>query len=149
MKLLVKRTYRGPEYTIGKLYIDGQYFCDTMEDTDRGLIQSMSMSRIKAIKKPGITAIPAGTYEVTMNVVSPKYAMRPAYAFCNGKLPRLLNVPGCEGVLIHIGNYPKDTEGCILVGKNTVKGAVMQSTATFKQLYDILKTANNITITIE
>ena len=91
----------------------------------------------------GQTAIPYGTYEITMKVKSPKFSQKAAYAFCGGYLPRLLNVPEFEGILIHIGNYPKDTEGCILVGKNTVVGAVMDSTATFRSLYPILKSASD------
>jgi hypothetical protein len=153
MKLQLKRIARKEGYTIGKLAVDGAYFCDTLEDTDRGLKQSMPLSEIKQLKQAGITAIPAGTYDIAMNVVSPKYSTREAYKSIGGKLPRLVDVPGYEGVLIHIGNYPKDTEGCLLVGKNTVAGAVMQSTETFNKLYPLLKVAadrgENITITVE
>jgi hypothetical protein len=149
MKLLVKRITKTEQYTIGKLYIDGVYFCDTLEDTDRGLTQSMSLTEITSKKMKGETAIPAGIYKITLDVVSPKYSTRDAYKFCGGKLPRLLNVPGYEGILIHIGNYPKDTEGCLLVGKNSVKGAVLESTATFKKLYEtLLKDRYNLTIEI-
>lgn len=149
MKLELKRIAKQTGYTIGKLYVDGDYFCDTLEDEDRGLMQDMSLKQIERIKIPGKTAIPEGTYEVTMDVVSPKYSQRKVYDFCEGKLPRLLNVPGYEGILIHIGNYPKDTDGCILVGKNTAKGAVMESTGTFWKLYDLMKSAKEpITIKI-
>lgn len=141
MKLLLNRIYRGPDYTIGSLYINGEKICDTLEDTDRGLTQSMSLEEIKRIKIKGKTAIPIGTYEVVMNVVSPKYASHKQYEFCQGKLPRLINVPGFEGILIHIGNYPKDTDGCILVGYNKKKGAVLDSTKAFKKLYAILREA--------
>lgn len=141
MKLKLHRVYKGDDYTIGKLYIDGVAFCDTLEDKYRDLS--------KEPKVPGETCIPNGTYKITMDVISPKYSRRKQYDFCNGKLPRLLNVPKFEGILIHIGNYPKDTEGCILVGVNSVKGAVMNSTATFKRLYEILLTdKDNITIEI-
>ncbi|NDV63908.1 DUF5675 family protein [Bacteroides sp. 224] len=150
MKLLLKRIARTDGYTIGKLYIDGVYFCDTLEDKDRGLTQNMSLAEIAQKKIKRETAIPAGTYKITLEVVSPKYSTRDAYKFCGGKLPRLLNVPGYDGILIHIGNYPKDTEGCLLVGANNVKGAVMNSTATFKKLYEtLLKDRYNLTITIE
>lgn len=150
MKLLLKRIARTDGYTIGKLYIDGVYFCDTLEDKDRGLTQNMSLAEIAQKKIKRETAIPAGTYKITLEVVSPKYSTRDAYKFCGGKLPRLLNVPGYDGILIHIGNYPKDTEGCLLVGVNNVKGAVMNSTATFKKLYEtLLKDRYNLTITIE
>lgn len=156
LKLINDRIYTCDTYTIGKLYVDEVYFCDTLEDSDRGLTQDMSLSEISKIKVHGETAIPKGTYTIDMNTVSPKYSQAKyskQYSFCDAKLPRLLNVPGYEGILIHIGNYPKDTEGCLLVGKNTVKGAVMESTATFNALYPILKKASDegkkITITIK
>jgi hypothetical protein len=148
MKLLLKRLYKKPDYTIGNLYIDGELFCQTLEDKDRGLKQSMALDEIKRLKIAGETAVPTGTYELTLNVVSPKYSTRDAYRFCDGKVPRLLNVKGYDGILIHIGNYAKDTEGCILVGENKVKGQVINSTETFKRLYELLKTADDITIEI-
>lgn len=141
MDLYLKRIARKPGYTIGKLYIDGAYFCDTLEDTDRGLSQSLPVSVNRAKKRAGVTAIPTGRYQLTLDVVSPRFGARQAYKFCGGKLPRLINVPAFDGVLMHIGNYPKDTEGCILVGRNTVVGAVMESTDTFHRLYERLKTA--------
>lgn len=150
MELELKRIAKRDTYTIGRLSIDGQRFCDTLEDTDRGLDQKMSLAVLKARKRKGITAIPTGRYKVTLGVKSPKYSKRPAYNFCEGYVPRLINVPAYEGVLIHIGNYPQDTEGCILVGRNTKVGAVLDSTETFKQLYAILqKATDNIYITIK
>jgi hypothetical protein len=149
MKITVIRGIKQDKYTIGKLYIDGVYFCDTMEDKDRGLTQNTPLSKIKEIKVPKETAIPSGTYKVTLDVVSPKYSVRSAYQFCGGKVPRLLNVPGYEGILIHIGNYYTDTEGCILVGKSNGM-AVTGSTDIFKKLYEILlQDKNNITIEIK
>jgi hypothetical protein len=143
MNLKLQRRFLGSGYTIGSLYIDGVYFCDTLEDTDRGLRQSMSIAEIRQKKIAGQTAIPTGTYSVTMDTVSPKYSAREAYRFCGGKLPRLIDVPGYEGILIHIGNFDSDTEGCILVGENKVKGQVINSTDTFRRLYEILKTATD------
>ena len=77
MEILVERKWKKPNYTIGVMSIDGKRFCETLEDTDRGLKDSMSVAEIKAIKKPKITAIPTGTYEVTLNVVSPKFSKYP------------------------------------------------------------------------
>ena len=148
MKLTLKRIAKKSSYTIGKLYIDGVYQCDTLEDTDRGLTQDMPLSEIKENKIKGVTAIPSGTYDITLNVVSPKYSKRSQYKSIGGKLPRLLNVPGYEGVLIHIGNTAQDSEGCILVGQNSVVGKVLNSTATFNTLYKKLKAAED-KITIE
>lgn len=150
MELRLKRIARRDTYTIGRLYVDGEYFCDTCEDVDRGLRQDMAQSVIRAIKRKGVTAIPTGRYRVTMDVQSPKFRTKAMYQFCNGYLPRLINVPGFDGVLIHVGNTAKDTEGCLLVGKNTKVGKVLESRATFVKLYEKLKKAEgSIYITIE
>lgn len=141
-------------YCISHLYIDGVYFCDVCEDADRGLTQNMPLAEIKKRKIQSKTAIPTGTYTIAMNIVSPKFSQRAFYkTFCGGKLPRLLNVPGYEGILIHIGNSATQSAGCLLVGKNTQVGKVLDSTETFKKLYNKLKAASDkgekITITIE
>ena len=138
MKLLLTRTAKRPTYTIGKLYIDGEYFCDTLEDTDRGLRQDMPLSEIKRIKVANETAIPTGTYDVIVNM-SPKFGRM---------LPRLLNVHGFDGVLIHRGNTDKDTSGCILVGENKVVGKVINSTTYENVLVEILKGSADVTIEI-
>lgn len=149
MDILLRRIARRETYTIGKLYIDGVYFCDTIEDRDRGLRQELPASVNAAKKRKGVTAIPTGRYQVTLNVKSPKFSKKKAYEFCDGYLPRLLNVPAFEGVLIHIGNTAADSEGCILVGENKQVGMVLNSTATFKRLYARLKEAKgNIFIKI-
>jgi hypothetical protein len=150
MELKLRRIARRDTYTIGHLYIDGAYFCDTVEDKDRGLRQDLPLEVNKAKKVYSETAIPVGRYQVTLGVKSPKFALKKAYSFCNGYLPRLLNVPAYDGVLIHIGNTAKDSAGCILVGQNKVVGQVINSTDTFKKLYERLKKANGrIWITIE
>lgn len=150
MELLLKRIARKPTYTIGHLYIDGVYFCDTIEDTDRGLRQSLPESVNRAKKRFGATAIPTGRYQVTLGIKSPKFSKKKQYDFCGGYLPRLINVPAFDGVLIHIGNTAKDTEGCLLVGRNTKVGKVLDSGVTFRALYAKLKEAKEfIFITIE
>ena len=150
MELNIKRIARRETYTIGRLYIDGKYFCDTLEDKDRGLRQDMPVAVIRATKRKGITAIPTGRYRVTLAVQSPKFSKRATYQFCNGYLPRLINVPGYDGVLIHIGNTARDTEGCLLVGKNTQIGKVLDSRKTFIELYDrLLGAKDDIYIKIE
>lgn len=153
MELLLRRIARCDTYTIGHLYIDGKYFCDTIEDKDRGLKQNMQPSVIRAMKRKGVTAIPTGRYRVTLDVKSPKFSAKKYeknYGFCDGYLPRLINVPGFDGVLIHIGNTARDTDGCLLVGKNTKVGKVLESRAVFVKLYEELKKANNsIYITIQ
>lgn len=150
MKLTVERKYKKDTYTIGKLYIDGKYFCDTIEDKDRGLDDSMTVEEVKKIKKYGETAIPTGTYEIDMNTVSPKYSKNAFYKkTCDCKIPRLKNVKGFEGVLIHCGNTAEDSYGCILVGYNTVVGKVMNSRDTFTKFMDLIRDADNLTLTIK
>ena len=149
MEILVKRIAKKSKYTIGKMYIDGQYICDTLEDTDRGLNQNMSLEEIKKKKVYGETAIPTGTYKVDMNTVSPKFKSRTWAKPYGGKLPRLVLVPGYDGVLIHPGNKAEDTLGCILVGENKAVGQVLNSQVTFKKIMSILTKGTNITITIE
>ena len=138
MKIFVDRKWKKSGYTIGKLYIDNVFFCNTLEDTDRGLKQDMPLSKIKEVKIAAITAIPSGTYNVRMDIISPKYSLKPWFVTnCHGaRMPRLENVPGYSGVLIHPGNTAKDTDGCILVGKNDVKGMVTNSKAIFLELYN-------------
>jgi len=104
----------------------------------------MSESEIKKIKIPGKTAIPIGIYRINMNVVSPKFGSKAFYkAVCNGKIPRLMEVPGFQGILIHSGNGSSETDGCLLVGKNKVIGKVLESQNTFTRLVrDYLIPAN-------
>ena len=152
MEILVERKWKKDNYTIGNLYINGKWFSNTLEDKDRGLKDSMSLTEIKAIKKSKITAIPTGTYEVTLNVVSPKFSKYPFYNSINGgRVPRLLNVKGFEGILIHVMDGPKGaelSEGCIGIGRNLIKGGLLQGKEYYKKLYDILKN-NKDKITIK
>ena len=142
MRLLLERRWRKATYTIGVLSVDGVRFCNTIEDRDRGLKQSDAVDWIRAKKVDGETAIPKGTYRVRMDIVSPKYAGVKWYKdFCGGLMPRLMDVPGFDGILIHPGNTAMDSLGCILVGKNTKVGRLTESKATFKEVYRRLKEA--------
>lgn len=150
MNILLKRIAKKEKYTIGNLYIDGKFICNTLEDSDRNLTDSMSQEDINKIKVYGQTAIPTGTYKVDMNTISPKFKNRAWAKPYEGRIPRLLNVKGFEGILIHCGNSAQDSLGCILVGENRVKGKVINSTATFSKLMSILlQDRDNITITIQ
>ena len=142
MRIKVDRKWKKATYTIGRLYVDGVLLCNTLEDYDRGLKDTDTLSRIKNVKVYGETAIPTGTYTVRMDVVSPKYAAVDWFKkLCDGKMPRIVGVPGFEGVLIHTGNTPLDTLGCILVGKNTKVGQLTASRDMFSQLYKMMKAA--------
>ena len=150
MRLKLVRIYKGKDYTIGRLYVDGVYFCDTLEDTDRGLSSAMTHYEIMVRKVKGKTAIPRGTYFIDMATVSPRFKSRKWAKPYGGRVPRLQGVRGFEGVLIHVGNTAGDTDGCILVGKNKVKGKVLDSTATYLKLFELLDKAEDYnTITIE
>lgn len=127
MKLTLKRNFKGADYTIGKLYIDGHYFCDTLEDTVRP-----NGEKIK-----GKTAIPAGDYKVIKSY-SPRFKKI---------LPEILDVPGFTGVRIHAGNTAKDTDGCLLLGLNKTKGAVLDSQTTMA--YFMARVPNEFDLTIE
>lgn len=131
MELVLTRIAKRPTYTIGKLYVDGKYVCDTLEDTDRGLDKSMPLSKITSTKVYGETAIPTGKYQVIVSY-SNKFKQY---------MPLLLNVPGYEGIRIHSGNTAADTLGCILVGKNTQVGKVLDSRNTYKQIFSLIETA--------
>lgn len=149
MELELDRIAWRDSYTIGKLFIDGKYFCDTLEDTDRGLRQDLPPEVNRAKKRKGKTAIPTGRYRVTLDVVSPRFKSKKMYEFCDGRLPRLINVPAFDGILIHVGNTAVDTDGCILVGENKKVGMVLNSRITFLRLYEQLQTAKEIYITIK
>ena len=131
MNIQLKRIAKKETYTIGKLYLDGVYFCDTIEDKDRGLNQTMSINDIKKKKVYGETAIPTGTYKLAID-----YSNR-----FKKNMAHILNVRGYEGIRIHTGNSAKDSLGCIIVGKNKVVGKVVESRDTYNQLFPILQKA--------
>ena len=128
MELIVKRIARKDGYTIGRMSLNGVYFCDTLEDTDRGLNSTMSVDEILSKKRKGITAIPTGKYDVILTF-SPRFKR---------VLPLLLNVPGYQYIRVHNGNTQASTEGCLLVGENKVKGQVINSRATLERLMSLL-----------
>jgi len=136
MLVLLHRRYRLDGYSIGKLYVNGQYVCDTLEDTDRGLDDDMPEKEIIRKKVYGKTAIPTGMYHVSMDTVSSKFRSRVWAKPYGGCLPRIQSVKGFNGVLIHVGNKPDDTLGCVLVGRNTIKGQLTESAKTFFRLMD-------------
>lgn len=116
--LVLKRIFQNNKYTIGKLYNDDTYLCDTLEPP-------------KYVNHP---CIDAGTYRI-------------GYQYSNKfgrKMPFLLQVNGRVGIMIHTGNYPKDTQGCILVGRNLKKGSVSNSKQTFQKVNDIIQGIVNL-----
>ena len=139
MKLTLKRIALRPTYTIGKLYIDDVYFCDTIEDTVRDLNKNGKFDN-REKKVHSKTAIPYGTYEI-------KWTYSPRF---KKYTPQLMNVPSFEGIRIHAGNTSADTEGCLILGKNKQVGKVLNSRATINKFYPIIKNAcSNGKVTIE
>lgn len=154
MNILVKRIAKKDQYTIGKFYIDGKYFCDTIEDKDRGINSNMPLEIIKKAKVANKTAIPTGVYDLTVKIQSPKYLKSSTFVtYCKAYMPRILNVPGFDGILIHTGNTAEDSSGCIILGYNKQVGKVLNSMDAFKKVYPVLKEASDkgekITITIQ
>ena len=140
MRLTLVRIANRPTYCIGKLYIDGKWFCDTIEDTDRGLCDEMSEKEILKRKVKGETAIPTGIYQVLITY-SPKYKKQ---------MPLINNVKGYSGIRIHSGNTSKDTEGCLIVGKNKEVGKVLESRITYNALFKkLIQTNSKIIIDIQ
>lgn len=139
MKLTLKRIALRPTYTIGKLYIDDVYFCDTIEDTVRDTNKSGKFDKGEQ-KIKGKTAIPYGTYEI-------KWTYSPRF---KKYTPQLMNVPSFEGIRVHAGNTSADTEGCLILGENKQVGKVLNSRATINKFYPIIKEAcSNGKVTIE
>lgn len=131
MLIEVKRLYKKADYTIGKMYIDGEYLCDTLEDTDRGLAQGMAISTLKEMKEYGKTAIPTGEYVVTIT-----YSNR-----FTKMMPLINDVPAFSGARIHPLNTSKETEGCIGVGicDDPNKDWIRDSRKTYNELMRILE----------
>jgi hypothetical protein len=113
MELKLVRTDFTEDSTIGELYVDGQFECYILEDT------------VRDSKIYGKTAIPYGTYDIKITF-SPRFKRH---------LPILVDVPNYQGVRIHVGNYSKDTEGCLLPGRTKGKDFVGSSRAAFNKLY--------------
>lgn len=132
-KIKLKRTDYKETYTVGKLYINNNYFCDTLEDRCRDL------SKEKKIYSQ--TAIPKGVYKLVISY-SPRFKRL---------LPLLLDVPFFEGIRIHAGNSSKDTSGCILVGtvKDVEKDWISNSKSTEKLFIQTISQYNEFEIEIE
>lgn len=143
MEIKCNRKYRNVRngtrvYCVDKIYADGAYVCDAMEDKDWGWNKDTPESEITAVKarNKGKTAIPAGRYAVTTDIVSPKFSASKYYrTLCGGRLPRLVSVPCFQGILIHCGSSELNSSGCIIVGYNTYKGGLTDTRGAFEKLY--------------
>lgn len=140
MDILVNRTVRTGNSTIGDFSVNGTFFSYCLEPTDRGLNSEMTLAEIAAIKVPDHTCIPIGTYGVVA-YFSPKRGY---------KVPLLVNVPGFSAVEIHIGNYPADTDACLLLGSTKDVDFIGNSRHTVDSFYQLVFGAmdNGETVTI-
>lgn len=153
MNLTIKRVYKCEDYTIGRLYCEQIYLCDTIEDCDRGLKQSWDIAHILRVKQPGQTAIGKGTYKIGFTV-SPKFRYRVWGKKYGGIVPEIQNVKGYGGVRIHPANRATELLGCIAPGKNTKKGMVTSSQQWYYKLMDeylmpAYQRGEEVTITIQ
>ncbi|MBQ0159889.1 MAG: hypothetical protein KBT28_04615 [Bacteroidales bacterium] len=131
MLIYVHRIAKKNSYTIGRLYVDGKKFCDTLEDKDRGLNQNLPLVTNQKLKVYGKTAIPMGRYLVSIHRWS-KYGI---------DVPLLKDVPAFTGILIHNGVNENNTEGCILVGENNIVGRLSNGKKYMVELTDMVKKA--------
>jgi len=143
IELELNRIYFSPNYTIGKLFVNGQLWCDTIEDVNRDLNKDGDLNDPGETKVMHKTAIPFGRYKVIVNMSGRFKRM----------LPRILNVPHFDGILIHNGKDETSSSGCIIVGENKIKGKVINSIYWMNKLtyylIDEQKKGNKIYITIK
>jgi len=126
MKIKLIRFRKGKSSVIGRMYLDGQWQCYTLEDS------------VRSMKLADKTAVPSGTYQLVID-----------HSLRFGRLmPHLLNVPGFEGIRIHAGNTDKDTQGCVLVGRGIYNNCLTESRLAFDDLFKKLQ-ASTTPITIE
>lgn len=135
IEVLIHRKWRKVAYTVGRFFVNRTLLFNSLEDTDRGLTQEMSEEDILAVKVPGKTAIPVGTYELRLTV-SGKFKNRSWAKKYKGLVPEIVDVPGYSGVRIHPGNKPNQTDGCPLTGRNTKVGELTDSTKCYYELMD-------------
>lgn len=134
MVIRIDRQWKKAEYTISRVFINGNYYgCNALEDTDRGLLQSMQLSELQRRKIKGKTAIPRGYYDVRITY-SQKYKRM---------MPLVVDVPAFSGIRLHSGNSAKDTEGCILFGKNDKVGWISDSRYWTNKIYNEIERALN------
>lgn len=133
MEIIIKRYDSADDWTRGVMYINGVFECYTLEDEERD------------VKVWGDTCIPYGTYEVNLRREGRFHnSYKNKFSFHNGML-HVINVPNFKYILIHIGNFTKDTAGCLLVGEGVTKNGVLQgSTNAYKKMYPkVLEAFNN------
>jgi Family of unknown function (DUF5675) len=143
MELLVQRQIETENSTVGEFSINGSFFSFSLEPTSRGLTSDMTLDQIAGIKIPDRTAIPTGRYKVT-SYFSPRHQKQ---------VPLLVDVPGYAGVEIHVGNFPQDTDGCLLLGTSKGVDEVLGSRIAignfYQQFFAAITAGEDVWITYE
>lgn len=137
MEILQVRNIFTEKSTISNVFVDGLPECYLLEDADRGLSDSMSLEEIKKDKVFGMTCIPYGRYKIVVTK-SDRFSRMAGH---DVYLPLLLSVKGFDGVRIHPGNKPEDTEGCLLPGTDKDVDFVKNSRTAFLKLNDKINLA--------
>lgn len=137
LHLLSNPSHKGA--TLGRLTADGVYVCDTLED----VVRETPGRPVSEWKRHGVTAIPAGTYEVVLQN-SPRFGPDTI---------TLLNVPGFEFIRGHGGNTAEHTEGCLLFGTKNTAYSLANSQKALAKVKALVKSAldrkERVQITIE
>lgn len=132
--ILQRQRLAGSSCCMGRLSLNGLVLCDTLEPPSHGLTSATDLKTIRGIKRLGRSAIPVGVYRLVL-AYSPRFSPRPFYKACGrGLVPRLLNVSGFDGVLLHCGNTVVDTCGCVIVGRRADASTLVESRKTYDRL---------------
>lgn len=142
MKILIDRNYKYPKYTVGEVYVNGTFYCYSMEDIDRGLHTDMPMRYFKERKVYGETAIPCGTYEVIIDW-SPKFKRYMPHVMWRNADGKLVEVPGFSGIRLHPLNTAEDSLGCIGFGDWKGSNRIVNSKTMTSIITDKIQAARN------
>lgn len=142
MKILIVRSVFNKDCTIGEVFVNGAFFCYSLEPVDRGLWADMPKRYLEERKVTGKTAIPYGEYSVVWTY---------SYKFKRA-MPLLVDVPCFTGIRIHSGNYPQDTQGCIILGNwlggSEVKASRKYTTRLDNLITDAIERDDKVTVEI-
>lgn len=138
LQVLLTRNWRKDTYTIGRIYVNGNFFCNSLEDKDRGLIQGMPLETLKKMKIQDQTAIPVGTYRLRVTM-SPKFKR---------ELIEVVDVPAFTGIRFHRGVNENHTSGCVLTGLNKIKGGLVDGAKYEEEITKMVKAADEAWLTV-
>lgn len=138
LQVLLTRNWRKDTYTIGRIYTNGNFFCNSLEDKDRGLMQGMPLETLKKMKVQDQTAIPVGTYRLRVTM-SPRFKR---------ELVEVVDVPAFTGIRFHRGVNENHTSGCVLTGMNKIKGGLVDGAKYEEEFTKMVKAADEAWLTV-